>query len=82
MIAWFARNGVATNFLMGMILIGGFFSMRNLKMQLFPEFELQEIAILAKADTARSKKKLIENILAFRQSILVKLDRFPDNYRG
>ena len=26
--------------------------------------ELQEIAILAKADTARSKKKLIENILA------------------
>ncbi|SVA83331.1 uncharacterized protein METZ01_LOCUS136185, partial [marine metagenome] len=30
---------------MGMILIGGFFSMRNLKMQLFPEIEMQQIAI-------------------------------------
>ena len=47
MISWFARNGVAANLLMGVILVGGFFSVRNLKMELFPEFDLDWISVSA-----------------------------------
>ncbi|MBT3567927.1 MAG: efflux RND transporter permease subunit, partial [Opitutae bacterium] len=45
MIAWFARNGVAANLLMGVILVAGFFSVRNLKMEMFPEFDLDLITV-------------------------------------
>jgi multidrug efflux pump subunit AcrB len=45
MIAWFARNGVAANLLMGIILISGFFSIRSLKMELFPDFDLDLVTI-------------------------------------
>ena len=45
MIAWFARNGVAANLLMGIIVISGFFSIRALKMELFPEFDLDLVTI-------------------------------------
>ena len=45
MIAWFAKNGVAANLLMGIILISGFFSIRSLKMELFPDFDLDLVTI-------------------------------------
>ena len=45
MIAWFAKNGVAANLLMGIILIAGFFSIRSLKMELFPDFDLDLVTI-------------------------------------
>ena len=45
MIAWFARNGVAANLLMGIIVISGFFSIRALKMELFPDFDLDLVTI-------------------------------------
>ena len=45
MIAWFARNGVAANLLMGIILVGGIFSIRGLKMELFPDFDLDIVSI-------------------------------------
>ncbi len=45
MIAWFAKNGVAANLLMGIILISGFFSIRGLKMELFPNFDLDLVTI-------------------------------------
>ena len=45
MIAWFAKNGVAANLLMGIILISGFFSIRALKMELFPDFDLDLVTI-------------------------------------
>ena len=44
-IYWFARNGVAANLLMGIILISGFFSIRGLKMELFPDFDLDLVTI-------------------------------------
>ena len=47
MIAWFARNGVAANLLMGIILISGFFSIRALKMELFPDFDLDLVTVSA-----------------------------------
>ena len=37
-ISWFARNGVAANLLMGMIIIGGLFTLTDLKKEVFPEF--------------------------------------------
>ena len=45
MISWFARNGVAANLLMGIIVISGFFSIRGLKMELFPDFDLDLVTI-------------------------------------
>ena len=45
MIAWFVRNGVAANILMGIILVGGIASMRGIKMELFPNFDLDVITI-------------------------------------
>lgn len=45
MIAWFAKNGVAANLLMGIILISGIFSIRGLKMELFPDFDLDLVTI-------------------------------------
>jgi len=45
MIAWFVRNGVAANLLMFFIVGGGLISLSNMKMELFPEFELDFITI-------------------------------------
>ena len=45
MISWFAKNGVAANLLMGVILAGGFFSVKGLKVELFPEFDLDLITV-------------------------------------
>jgi len=45
MIAWFAKNGVAANLLMGVILITGIFSVKGLKMELFPNFDLDLVTI-------------------------------------
>ena len=45
MIAWFAKNGVAANLLMGVIIISGVFSIRGLKMELFPDFDLDLVTI-------------------------------------
>ena len=45
MIAWFAKNGVASNLLMGIIVVSGIFSIRGLKMELFPDFDLDIVNI-------------------------------------
>ena len=43
MIAWFAKNGVAANLLAGIILLAGVISIRGLKMELFPDFDLDSL---------------------------------------
>ncbi len=45
MIAWFVRNGVAANILMGVILVAGFASIKGIKMELFPNFDLDVITV-------------------------------------
>ncbi|MBL62620.1 MAG: hypothetical protein CMI30_04340 [Opitutae bacterium] len=45
MIAWFVRNGVAANILMGVILVAGFASIKGIKMELFPDFDLDVITV-------------------------------------
>lgn len=45
MISWFARNGVAANLLMGLMIVGGFVSLMQLRVQMFPDFELDTITI-------------------------------------
>ena len=45
MIAWFAKNGVAANLLLGMIVIAGIFSIKGMKMELFPDFDLDLVSI-------------------------------------
>jgi len=45
MIAWFARNGVAANLCMLLIVVGGAVSMLFTKKELFPEFSLDTVVI-------------------------------------
>ena len=45
MIAWFARNGVAANLLMLLLVAGGAFSLWTMKMELFPSFSLDRISV-------------------------------------
>ena len=47
MIAWFAKNGVAANLLAGIILLAGVISIRGLKMELFPDFDLDIVTVSA-----------------------------------
>lgn len=45
MIAWFVRNGVAANLLMGVIAIGGLVTIGQIKLELFPPIDLDLIKI-------------------------------------
>ena len=47
MISWFARNGVAANLLLAVILAGGVFVLTDLKREVFPEFSLDVITVSA-----------------------------------
>lgn len=44
-IRWFARNGVAANLLMVLIVVGGLVTLRNIKQEVFPEFSIDLITI-------------------------------------
>ena len=44
-ITWFIDNPVISNLLMILIIIGGFLTISNLKMEVFPSFELDAISI-------------------------------------
>ena len=44
-VAWFAKNPVAANLVMIVVLVGGTLSWPNIKMELFPEFALDRISI-------------------------------------
>ena len=45
LIAWFARNSVAANLLMAIILVAGVFSLFTIKKQIFPEIVLEQVNI-------------------------------------
>ncbi|MEC7468278.1 MAG: efflux RND transporter permease subunit, partial [Pseudomonadota bacterium] len=45
MIAWFARNNVAANLLMWILLIGGLFGAMSIQKQVFPNFEVNIISV-------------------------------------
>ena len=45
MIAWFTRNGVAANFLMLLLVVGGLGSLVGIKKELFPQFSLDTIVV-------------------------------------
>jgi len=45
MIAWFARNGVAANLVMLVIIVGGLVSLRMTKVELFPQFSLDTVIV-------------------------------------
>lgn len=45
MIAWFARNGVAANLTMLVLVVGGVISLITIKRELFPQFSLDTIVV-------------------------------------
>ncbi|WP_309396487.1 efflux RND transporter permease subunit [Cerasicoccus maritimus] len=45
MINWFARNGVAANLLMFILVLGGLASMATIKVELFPQFSFDTITV-------------------------------------
>ncbi len=44
-LAWFARNAVAANILMILLLVGGYIKMGSMKQEVFPEFSLDMIIV-------------------------------------
>ena len=44
-IAWMTRNAVASNLLMGVLLLAGFFSVLQTKQEVFPGFSIDIIAV-------------------------------------
>ena len=44
-IGWFARNGVAANLLMALILTGGAMTLFTIKQEVFPEFSVDMISV-------------------------------------
>ena len=47
LIAWFARNPVAANLLMVIIIVGGILSAMSIRKQAFPQFESNWISVQA-----------------------------------
>ena len=45
LIAWFARNNVAANLLMILLIVGGLFSAFSIQKQVFPSFEIDVISV-------------------------------------
>ena len=43
LIAWFARNSVAANLLMWLLVVGGLFSAFSIQKQVFPSFEFDVV---------------------------------------
>jgi multidrug efflux pump subunit AcrB len=44
-IAWFARNGVAANLLMGVIIVAGLFTVGSIRKEVFPEFSADTLTV-------------------------------------
>ncbi|HBY86037.1 MAG TPA: hypothetical protein DEO86_09200, partial [Colwellia sp.] len=47
LIAWFARNSVAANLLMIIILVGGFLTINTINKQMFPQVKINWISFAA-----------------------------------
>ena len=45
LIAWFARNSVAANLLMWLLVVGGLFSAFSIQKQVFPSFEFDVVNV-------------------------------------
>ena len=45
MIRWFTENGVAANLLAGVVMVAGIFAALNIKLELFPELDLDIVSI-------------------------------------
>ncbi|MGB0415876.1 MAG: efflux RND transporter permease subunit [Coraliomargarita sp.] len=45
MIRWFAQNGVAANLLAGIVIVAGYITATNIKLELFPELDLDMIQV-------------------------------------
>ncbi len=45
MIRWFTQNGVAANLLAGIVIVAGLFSAFNIKLELFPELDLDMVSV-------------------------------------
>ena len=45
MIRWFAQNGVAANLLAGIVIVAGFVATSTIKLELFPELELDTVQV-------------------------------------
>lgn len=68
-IAWMARNSVAANLLMLVLLIGGFFYMNQIKQEVFPEFTEDEVTISVSYSGASPEEIEQGIILAIEEAV-------------
>ena len=53
-VTWFANNRVAANLLMVVIVVGGLVTLPTIKQEVFPEFSLDLINVIARSGRFRS----------------------------
>lgn len=69
MIAWMTRNGVTPNLMMIVCLLGGFFFAKNIKQEVFPEFEMDLVNIAVPYPGSSPEEVEQGIILAVEESI-------------
>ena len=78
-LAWMAKNIVAANLLMGVLLIGGFLLLPMIKQEVFPEFSLDMISISAMYPGA-SPEEVEEGVVLAIEEAVRGLDGVEDVY--
>jgi multidrug efflux pump subunit AcrB len=53
-ISWMAGHGVAANLLMAICLLGGLLALRNIKQEVFPEFQIDTVSVQASPEEIES----------------------------
>ena len=75
-IAWFARNSVAANLLMIILLVGGLFSAFSIQKQVFPAFDIDVINVRVQENPIKMvlQIKMIEKHVLMNYMIILVLD--------
>ncbi|MDN4504305.1 efflux RND transporter permease subunit [Alteromonadaceae bacterium BrNp21-10] len=74
LIAWFARNSVAANLLMWILIIGGLFGAMTIKKQVFPNFEFNNISVRVPYLGAAPQE--------VEEGVLIKIEEAVKNIQG
>jgi len=68
-VAWMARNPVASNLLMLLVLLGGFFGLTRMKTEVFPEFELDVVTVTVQYPGASPEEVEQGVVLAVEEAV-------------
>ena len=74
-LAWMARNSVAANLLMVVIIVGGLLTLSRTKQEVFPSFELDVVAVTVVYPGASPSEVEQGIVLSVEEAVREALDR-------